>query len=197
MPKLWQNFRSGMFLFAPIVIGAMVGKTLWDLFAQFNVNLVHSAWLNYALNFLILAVLIFLAGWLLGIPFIRNGLKSLFSKIPFVSAISDYFLENDSTDAIKKNDFPLVLCRCLGPRCWIYGLVTKEIVVSIGEAQEILCAVFYPTSPVPFTGGVFYALKSDLIYTGSKGGLSDLVKIATSFGMKGDIFQNIKVSSKI
>lgn len=196
MSRLWQNFRSGMFFFIPVFIGLMVLTTLWDLFVKVNINLVHGVWFNYALNFLILLVLVFLAGWLLGIPFFKNGLKFLCSKIPFVSAISDYFLENDSADSIKKNDFPLVLYKYPGSSFLVYGLVTKEIVVSNGEAQEIWCAIFYPTSPVPFTGWLFYALKSDLIFTGDKNGLSDLVKISTSFGMKGDVFSKIVKSAK-
>lgn len=192
MKKMWQIFRMGLIALIPLFIIILVGNTLWGLFGKVTIKLVENSVRNVLLNFSIWIIFIFLAGWLLGMAFVRNGLKLLFSRIPLIGSISNYFLDSDSMEIIKNNDFPLVLFEHPGSHCVLYGLVTKEDTVIFSDGRkEIWCAVFYPTTPVPVTGFVFYFPKNYLIYTGSKAGFTDLVKVATSFGMKGSIIQHL------
>lgn len=195
MKKIWSQFRAGLVALIPLFILAFIVKMIWGLFVALNIHLVGHPGLNYFLNFVALALFIFLAGWLLSISVVRNFLRIVLSKIPLLSAISDYFFDAESLEIIKKDSFPLVIFEFPGLRCRAFGLVTKEMsVVDSDGKEEVWCVVFYPTCPVPFTGLLFYFPKSSLKYTDL--GFKDLMTIATSFGMKCNLLQFLNSKSR-
>ena len=184
MKKVWSIFRTGLIALIPLFILGFIAEMLFGIFARLSFRLADGLVLNYLVNIFLWAATIFLIGWFLGVSCIRNALHSLLNKIPVISGIANYFLDNEYLEIIQKGHFPVVsFAEVPGSRRQTFGIVTKEEIVKQGDSEEIWCYVFIPSWPLPFTGRGVKIPKSELEYINSDA--RDLSRLATSFGMKG------------
>ena len=126
-----------------------------------------------AIKLAALLATIYVIGWMISKRWFRNIILRLFSKIPFVSGLTDLFFSHDYVERINSGEFPVVEYTISEGGVSVYGLVTHE--------EKDWCLVFFPTSPVPFTG---YTLKIDKKrLQKSDMNVQGLFRILVSFGL--------------
>ncbi len=106
----------------------------------------------------------------------------LFSKIPLVSVITDFFLNNDYIDKVTAGYLPEVFFKFGGE--WTFGLAVNHLQLPAqmtrGELESWL-VVIVPTTPIVCTGFPIFKPERDVIYTGRT--FKDAVVACASFGL--------------
>ncbi len=126
-----------------------------------------------AIKLAALLTAIYVIGWLISKRWFRSVILRLFSKIPLVSGLTDLFFSHDYVERINNGEFPVVEYTITEGGVGAYGLVTHE--------DKDWCLVFFPTTPVPFTGYTLKIDKKRLKKTDMN--VQDLFRIVVSFGL--------------
>lgn len=190
MKKIGETLKSGLIALIPLFIAILLFRAaadwLWRTLTSrgfFGNNL-----LNFSVNLAIGLAAIYLVGWFFQKPWLRwlrNSMRSVLEKIPIVSIVAELVFPREGGFFGENNqDFKVVLVK-LSEKTFLCGAVTneKEVTDENGN-KKVMCSVFVPTSPVPFTGFLVFTIeKSELIQTGMK--LGDLTMMAASYGLKG------------
>lgn len=126
-----------------------------------------------AIKLAALLAAIYIIGWLISKRWFRSVILRLFSKIPLVSGLTDLFFSHDYVERINSGEFPVVEYTITEGGVSVYGLVTHE--------EKDWCLVFFPTSPVPFTGYTLKIDKKRLKKTDMN--VQDFFRVMVSFGL--------------
>jgi len=179
--KLGSTLKAGLIALIPVFILALIFKWIWNLLTSWA--FFGNVFLNFAVNLLGLIVIAYFVGWFLErswLGWLRSGIRTILGKIPVISIFVEFVFPDENK--LRKNEFDEVLVKW-NEYMWVPGAVTNEQeVVDKNGDKAILCTVFMPTAPAPFTGLMFLVKKQDLYYTSRK--IGKLALFATSYGLK-------------
>ena len=155
-----------------LVSGIVSGLSgVWELLEFLNVSEFGIA--NAGLKLLSIVVILYGIGWLVRKRWFRSLVLVLFSKIPIISDLVDFFFNHDYIERISKGEFPVVMYQHPGIGIRAFGLVT--------DRGDTWCTVFFPTSPFPLSGYTLDVRTDQLQSTDLKP--QDLFKMMLSFGL--------------
>lgn len=124
-------------------------------FNLFNFNLgisltVLESFVESIIKLVGLLTAIYAIGSLISRRWFRSIILGLFSKIPVISSLTDLFFSHDYVEQIASGEFPVVEYIISEGGMSALGLVTHE---NKGKKEsDNWCLVYFPTTPVPFTG---------------------------------------------
>ena len=159
-----------------VVINWVFGGVLFFFdILDFNLELapILESVVKNAIKLAALLMTIYSIGWLISKRWFRSVILRLFSKIPFISGLTDLFFSHDYVERINSGEFPVVEYTIGEGGVSVYGLVTHE--------EKDWCLVFFPTSPVPFTGYTLKINKKQLQKADMD--VRGLFRILVSFGL--------------
>lgn len=172
LKSLKYHFLSGVLVIVPLIITYIVLKFLFvgvdNLLSPLIVKL--TGYHIPGLGILATLILIFLAGFfstnIVGLR-VFSLWEKIFVKTPLVRIIyiAAKQLVEGLTASDKKAFQKVVLVEY--PRSGIYalGFITHEVEVKLESKEENqLLAVYIPTTPTPFTGGVFLFPKKEVVF---------------------------------
>ncbi|MDO8466940.1 MAG: hypothetical protein Q7S83_02245 [bacterium] len=178
--KIWKTFKAGLIWSG--VIAILVSFIIWalSLLSNFVISFSDAKIINLPLNLAVYALGILFIGWLIGKPKLRQFFLKLFSKIPLVSVVIDFFLNQDYIDKVTSGNVPEVIFDYAGQKA--IGMVVNEAYLPNPgrEAYEDYLLVIQPTTPFAPTGFLTLVRKKDALYTGRT--FKDTMVTTASFG---------------
>ena len=109
--------------------------------------------------------------------------ERIVAKIPFINGVYKACRDIIQTlFASSSHSFKqVVMAPYPGPGMFAIGLVTKKNIPAIGPDNELLSAVFIPTTPNPTSGFLIIFKEKDLVYLDMK--VEDALKYVISCGV--------------
>ncbi len=180
--RIWKIFKAGLLWSGVIVVIVSLAGWVLSLLSNFVIVFSDNKLLNLGVNVLIYTVVIWLVGWLIGRHKLRQFFLKIFSKIPIVSMVTDFLLNNDYIDKVTGGEVPEVFFQYAGE--WTFGVVVNRFkfpaYMTYGDIEPWVM-VIVPTLPVAVTGPAIFKREREVIYTGRA--VKDTVIAGASFGL--------------
>lgn len=191
MKWFWSRYRTGILSsIVPIVLiflGVKLFGVLKDAALALNQKTFGTSWGGW-MWLATLFVVPFFLGLLVSWKAFREIILKLFSRIPVLSVIANFFLNKDYVERVTNGGFPEVLFRHTEDS-WSFGTVTNEMWLpenmTSGPLAEWVVIVGPPTTPVSITAQMYLRKKSTVVYTGRH--IKDTAITVASLGLKFDI----------
>lgn len=180
--KIWKTFKAGLIWSG--VIAILVSFIIWalSLLGSFVIPFSAHKLINIPLNLALYAVAVWLIGWLISKQKLRQFFLKLFSKIPLVSVVIDFFLNQDYIDKVTSGEVAEVTFEYAGQKA--IGMVVNEILLpeDLRHPENMVAhlVVIQPTTPFAPTGFLTLVRKSEALYTGRT--FKDTMVATASFG---------------
>ncbi|TSC83140.1 MAG: hypothetical protein G01um101419_222 [Parcubacteria group bacterium Gr01-1014_19] len=182
MKSFWKTFKAGMLWSILIVVVVTVVIWICSILNHFVIPFSANKLVNIPANLAVYAGVIWFIGWLLAQPRPRQWFVRLFSKIPLVSVITDFFLNNDYIDKVNNGNLPEVWFEYGGQ--WSFGMEMNRVMLprNITEGEMIpFLVIIVPTFPLPMTGVPIFVPLEEVVYTGRN--FKDTLVACASFGL--------------
>ncbi len=188
MKWFWSRYRTGILSsVVPLVLIFLAVKlfgVLWDAAAALNRETFGSAFGHWAWLAGLLLVP-FLVGLLVAWKTFREVMLKIFSKVPVLSVLANFFLNKEYVERVTDGGFPEVVFRHTEDS-WSFGTVTNELrlpeKMSEGELTDWVVILGPPTTPVSVTAQMYLRKKTTVVYTGRY--IKDTAITTASLGMK-------------